>query len=79
MTDDATTPAPDPAVPTPDPALDVDAERERLAEAEEQDERILAKAEDDLEVGGSGRTFSDEGVTRQVEEHGDTDHPTGEA
>jgi len=33
------------------------------------------KAHDDLDMGGRGRTFADEGVSRQVENDGDTSHP----
>lgn len=40
----------------------------------EAEERL----EEDLEPGGEGRTFADLGVRTQVEQQGDTDHPTGD-
>ncbi|MCU1453983.1 MAG: hypothetical protein JWN46_2129 [Acidimicrobiales bacterium] len=58
--------------------LDVDAEQQRLDALGEAIEGTREKAADDLEPGGRGRTFTDEGVARQVEETGDTDHPTGD-
>jgi hypothetical protein len=70
MADDADTP-----VPEPHQALDIDHERERLADLHARDEALARKAHEDLDVGGSGRIYADPGVHAQVEEHGDTDHP----
>ncbi|QXC62849.1 hypothetical protein KSP35_08740 [Aquihabitans sp. G128] len=72
------TDATDPAAPKPDAALDVEAEEARLEEIKADDERIRAQAEADLEVGGRGRTFADEGVREQVAERGDTDRAPGD-
>jgi len=77
MTDPTDEPAL-PAAPEPDAHLDVAAEQARLDQLEADDARIRAQAEDDLEVGGSGRTFADEGVREQVAERGDTDRAPGD-
>jgi len=59
----------------PEQPLDPDAERQRLEELGEHIEEAAKHAAADLEIGGSGRTFTDSGVRAQVEEHGDTSHP----
>jgi hypothetical protein len=63
MSDTAGRPGPDPA------------DEERLDELGEEIEATRRKAAADLEPGGAGRMFTDEGVERQVEAQGDTEHP----
>lgn len=75
-TDPSTTDPTTIAAPEPHAALDVEAEKERLADLGRRDAELAAKAEADLEVGGAGRTFTDAGVRSQVEDGGDTAHPT---
>lgn len=62
-----------------DDDLDVDAERQRLDDLGHRIEDTREHAEADLDVGGAGRTFTDEGVRRQVEAEGDTEHPPADA
>ncbi|CAN5801875.1 hypothetical protein BH10ACT1_BH10ACT1_11440 [soil metagenome] len=72
------TEASDATTPEPDATLDADAEQARLDEIEAEDARIRSRADDDLEIGGKGRTFTDQGVSEQVEERGDTDRAPGD-
>ncbi len=58
-----------------EPHLDPEKEQERLDDLGERIERTTERAADDLEPGGSGRTFTDAGVSAQVEDEGDTEHP----
>jgi hypothetical protein len=55
--------------------LDPEAEEARLEELGKQIEDTAERAHEDLDIGGSGRTFADEGVRSQVEVDGDTRHP----
>lgn len=48
---------------------------ERLDDLGDEIRATREKAEDDLEPGGSGRIFADQGVREQVEHEGDTEHP----
>lgn len=61
--------------PQPEAKLDVDEERERLEELDEESAKIRDKAKSDLRPGGSGRPFTDHGVEESVEETGDAEHP----
>ncbi|MCU1498180.1 MAG: hypothetical protein JWM47_2133 [Acidimicrobiales bacterium] len=72
------TDATDPSTPASSDQPDTEAEKERLAEQSAADDRIRERAAEDLEPGGPGRTFADQGVREQVEERGDTHHPTGD-
>ena len=62
---------------TQDPPEDV-TDADRLDDLADRIEATRKKAAEDLEIGGEGRTFADEGVRRQVEEKGDTEHPPGD-
>lgn len=55
--------------------MDPEQDEQRLEDLGERIEATRRKAAEDLEVGGKGRTFADEGVSRQVEAEGDTQHP----
>ena len=66
---------PDPDAPMPEAHLDVEAERQRLEDLREAIQETEWHAADDLLVGRKGRMFADEGVARQVEAEGDTEHP----
>lgn len=57
------------------PPLDVAAEQAHLDELGKEIAETRKHAKADLEVGGAGRTFTDEGVALQVEREGDTEHP----
>ncbi|HEX2578021.1 MAG TPA: hypothetical protein VHK88_16860 [Aquihabitans sp.] len=57
-----------------DPTSD---DQDRLDALEGDVDALRERAEDDLEPGGQGRTFADEGVREQVEHKGDTEHPGG--
>jgi hypothetical protein len=61
-----------------EPVADGPTEQERLDDLGERIEATRRKAAEDLEIGGRDRTFADEGVSRQVEEKGDTEHPPGD-
>jgi hypothetical protein len=67
------TPEPTPQ-PTPGAHLDVEAEQQHLDELGKHIEEVRQKAHEDLDIAGRGRTFADEGVSRQVEQYGDTVH-----
>ncbi len=66
-TDDST-----PAEPHED--LDVEAEHKKLDELHKRIDDTRHHAEEDMEPGGKGRVFADEGVRIQVERDGDTTH-----
>ncbi|MCU1354815.1 MAG: hypothetical protein JWM89_233 [Acidimicrobiales bacterium] len=74
-------PEPEPQADEPKLAghLDVEAERARLEELGKGIAETRDHIRDDLQLGGINRTFSDEGVARQMREQGDTVHPTGDS
>lgn len=57
-----------------DQETDLSEQEQRLADLGDRIEETRKAAADDLLPGGSGRTFTDEGVRAQVEEFGDTEH-----
>lgn len=60
--------------PTTESELDVEAEKAKLDDLGERIEKTRHHAEEDMEPGGEGRVFADEGVRSQVEHGGDTHH-----
>ena len=61
-----------------EPSAEGTTDEERLEDLGERIEATRKRAAEDLEMGGRGRTFADEGVSRQVETKGDTEHPPGD-
>ena len=75
-TDDPDAPSGEPTdAPEPDAPLDVDQENERLEEMGKEGERLRSDSAEDLEPGGRRRSFTDQGVGKEVEETGDSDRP----